>query len=146
GVVVLSRMQLGAPAALDYIKYENQPAGLALGSYPDGQPQERGLFHIPTPGSANTPAAPEVQVTINEWAAANSGSLLDPADGDADDWFELHNGGASLADLSGFTLTDDPLDPGKFVLPNGVVIPAGGYLLIWADEDTGQSTNGQLHA
>ena len=146
GVVVLSRMQLGAPAALDYIKYENQPAGLALGSYPDGQPQERGLFHIPTPGSANNPAAPEVQVTINEWAAANSGSLLDPADGDADDWFELHNGGASLADLSGFTLTDDALQPGKFVLPNGVVIPAGGYLLIWADEETGQSTNGQLHA
>ncbi|MDA7882196.1 lamin tail domain-containing protein, partial [Akkermansiaceae bacterium] len=33
------------------------------------------------------------QLKINEWMAANptAGSLLDPADGQADDWFELYN-------------------------------------------------------
>ena len=146
GVVALSRTQFGAPAVLDYLKYENQPADLAVGSYPDGQPQERSLFHIPTPRAANDLRAPPIQVTVNEWLAANSGSLLDPADGDADDWFELYNGGGIPADLSGFTLTDDPTKPSKFILPNGTTIPAGGYLFIWADEEPGQSTNGQMHA
>ncbi|MHC1768021.1 MAG: lamin tail domain-containing protein [Verrucomicrobiia bacterium] len=146
GVVVLSRLQLGAPAALDYIKFENQPPGVALGSYPDGQPQQRQLFHIPTPGAANNPGAPHVLVTINEWLAGNSGSILDPADGAADDWFELFNGGPGSVDLSGFTLTDDLARPDKFVLSNGTTIPAGGYLLVWADEQPEQSTNGQVHA
>jgi hypothetical protein len=136
---------LGVQVVLDYLKYEQLPAGLAFGSYPDGQPEERGLFHLPSPGTTNSLATPPIQVWINEWMASNSGWLLDPDDGDPDDWFELYNGGATTADLSAYTLTDDLLNPAKFMLPNGTSIPAGGLLLVWADEETGQSTNGTLH-
>jgi hypothetical protein len=34
-------------------------------------------------------------VRINEWMAANNGVVRDPADGNADDWFELYNTGAA---------------------------------------------------
>jgi hypothetical protein len=146
GAVALVRYQLGAPAVMDCLNYRNQPAGLSYGSYPDGQPQERRLFHLPTPGQTNTPGAPPIQVFINEWMASNTGVVLDPADNDADDWFELYNAGPAVVELSGYTLTDVLTNTTKFVLPNGTIIPAGGFLLVWADEEPGQATNGQVHA
>jgi hypothetical protein len=77
--------------------------------------------------------------------ASNTGLVLDPADHDADDWFELFNDGPAPINLSAFTLTDDPTDKGKYVIPNGTVIPAGGFLLVWADEEGSQTTPSQLH-
>lgn len=145
GIVVLSRMQTGLPAVLDYLAYHDLPAGKAWGSYPDDDPYSRQLFHLPTPGAVNNNGAPNLQVFINEWMASNNGAILDPADGDPDDWFELYNAGSTPADLSAFTLTDDLTHPEKARIPNGVVIPPGGYLLVWADEESGQTTNGQLH-
>src|SRR5204863_2291248 len=49
----------------------------------------------------------------------------------------------------GFTLTDDLREPGKWTIPSGTTIPARGFLLVWADNETFQNaTNlpGQLHA
>jgi hypothetical protein len=78
--------------------------------------------------------------------AANTSTLADPADGHFDDWFELYNAGNQAVDLSGYTLTDTTANPEKYVVPAGVIIPAGGFLLVWADEDSGQTrTNGDLH-
>ncbi len=146
GSVALVRRQLGSPAVIDHLDYRDLPARRAWGSYPDGDPFTRQLLHQPTPGAANNNAAPAVSVFINEWMAANNGAVPDPADGDPDDWFELFNAGTTAADLSAFTLTDDPARPDKFAIPPGTVIPPGGYLLVWADEEPGQSTNGTLHA
>lgn len=145
GAIALVRTQLGAPAVADYINYRAQPGGLSFGSYPDGQPRDRRLFHLATPGAANNPAAPPVQVFVNEWMAANDGAWLDPADEDPDDWFELYNAGATPVNLSAYTLTDTAADQAKFVIPNNTIIPAGGFLLVWADEEPGQSVPGQLH-
>jgi len=63
------------------------------------------------------------------------------------DWFELKNAGATAVDLSGWSVTDEPLLPAKFVLPAGTTIPAGGYLVILADglEEFNGSTS-YLHA
>jgi len=146
GALALVREQLGAPAVIDYINYRALPAGLSIGSYPDGQPQTRQLFHVPTAGGANDPGTLPIQVFINEWMASNSGVVLDPADDEPDDWFELYNAGAAPADLSAYTLTDDMSDKGQFVIPYGTVVPAGGFLLVWADEEPEQSTNGWVHA
>jgi hypothetical protein len=89
-------------------------------------------------------------VTINEWMADNppTSGLADPADGRFDDWFELHNTGSSAVDLGGFFLTDDALSPAAFPIPAGTVIPAGGYLLVWADGETSSQATVplQLHA
>ena len=74
---------------------------------------------------------------INEWLAENDGLYLDPADGNGDDWFEIYNPTASPADLSGWTLTDFSTTP--FTVPSGWSIPAGGFLLVWADNEPAQN-------
>ena len=78
-------------------------------------------------------------LVINEWMASNQSTLADPSDGSFDDWIELHNPGAIPADLSGWFLSDDPGNPFKFQIPDGFSIPAGGYLLVWADEELAQN-------
>lgn len=45
------------------------------------------------------------------------------------DWIELHNGGASPADVSGFAVRDKS-DTHSYVLPAGSVIPGGGYFIV----------------
>lgn len=52
------------------------------------------------------------------------------------DQIELHNAGPTPIDLAGKTLTDDPALPRKFVFPAGTSIPAGGYLVVYADAET----------
>jgi hypothetical protein len=72
-------------------------------------------------------------VFINEWMAANTATLADAADGDFDDWFELYNPNPTAADLSGYYLTDNVNQWNKSRIPDGTVIPAGGFMLVWAD-------------
>jgi hypothetical protein len=145
GYVVLSRMQQGVPAAIDYLKYEQLAVGRSFGSLPDGQPDTRRLMHYPTPGAANNPEALPLQVFVNEWMAANGQTLADPADQRFDDWFELYNASQQEADLSGYYLSDTLTNATQWLIPAGTVIPARGHLLIWADGDTGQNGLG-VHA
>ncbi len=144
GSVGLAGLQNGQPVVFDYISYEALPAARAYGAYPDGQAVLRQLFFTATPGAANNASPGPVSVFINEWMASNVSTIPDPDDGDYDDWFELYNAGAGAVDLSGYSLTDDLERPGQFVIPNGVTIPAGGYLLVWADSES--ADNGDLHA
>lgn len=146
GSVAIVRMQNQQPAVVDYLHYRGLTAAQSYGRYPDGHPQEKMTFATPTPGRTNNPASIPVTVVINEWMAANTRAVADPADGDFDDWFELFNPSALAADLGGFTLTDDPDDTDKFSIPPGTVIEPGGYLLVWADEENRQnSPGGDLH-
>ncbi len=63
----------------------------------------------------------------------------------AADWIELYNNGASAVSLLNWSLTDDGLIPAKWVLPN-LTIPAGGYLVIVADNlDLKDNPGGYLH-
>ena len=75
---------------------------------------------------------------------ANTGFLRDPADNDADDWFELYNPNSFAVDLGGYFLTDNLLNPRQFEIPSDgrYTIPPSGFLLVWADNETQQnSTN-----
>jgi hypothetical protein len=90
-------------------------------------------------------------VVINEWMADNAGpfGFADPADGLYQDWFELFNPNTNAVNLAGFFLTDNPSQPTKWQIPLGAIIPAQGFLLVWADNEPGQnatSANGHLHA
>ena len=80
---------------------------------------------------------------------ASNSTILDPQ-GDADDWIELKNTGTTAIDLSGMYLSDDRAEPKKWQFPAGTTIDAGGYLIIWADDDDGDSpglhTNFKLSA
>jgi hypothetical protein len=102
-------------------------------------------------------------IVINEVMAYNSGSVLnsdmqelgrmllesdddaavvgDVANvdvGDYGDWIELYNTSEEDVDLGGYFLSDTLKDPFKAELPEGLVVPAEGYLLIWADGYEGE--------
>jgi hypothetical protein len=80
-----------------------------------------------------------IPLVINEFIASNDSSALDPQD-QYDDWIEIYNFGSDAIDLAGMYLTDNLTVPDKWRIPddnpNATVIPAGGFLLIWADNDT----------
>jgi hypothetical protein len=151
GAVVLTRLLDGQPQILDYLNYAGVPANGSYGSVPDGQPFYRKEMFYPTPGSANNAASPPGVVYINEWMAANTSAsgIADPADGNYDDWFELYNPGSAPVDLGGYSLTDTLTNRLQYRIPNNgqYVISPGGFLLVWADNETGQnrSNRADLH-
>jgi hypothetical protein len=67
--------------------------------------------------------------------ASNTSTIADPQ-GEYDDWIELRNVTDSAVSLTGRYLSDEPNNPRKWQFPAGTTIPANGYLLVWADEDT----------
>ncbi len=95
----------------------------------------------------NTATAEWPPLRINEWMAGNTGSVRDPADNAADDWFEIYNPTATNVSLAGWSLTDKPNNPVRFIIPDGYTVPAGALRLVWADEQPEQNTPGspQLH-
>jgi len=146
GSVALSRTVNGSPQIVDYLNYRDVGTNRSYGTYPPGQASFRQTFAFPTPRGTNNPAAPPVTLFINEWMAANASFVRDPADQDFDDWFEIYNPTTNRVDLTGFSLTDDFTRPRKSVVPTGITLPPQGYLLVWADEEGGQTqTNGDLH-
>jgi hypothetical protein len=147
GSVALVRLQglPQQPAVVDYLDYVLLSPDRSFGLCPDGEPRRQRSFHVVTPGATNNPAVPTIQVTINEFMAGNN-TIPDPADGDFDDWFELYNAGATPVDLSGYTLTDNLTNSTKFLIPPGTIVPEKGFLLVRADQETGQNQpGGELH-
>jgi hypothetical protein len=87
----------------------------------------------------------ESGLLINEIMAANVTTVIDPDFGAFADWIEIYNPGEEAADLSHFTLTDDIRNPVRWSVPPDTIVPAGGYLLLWADgRDSGLHTNFRL--
>ncbi len=82
------------------------------------------------------------KIFINEFMAASKNVLADDA-GQFDDWIELYNDSTASIDLAGYYLTDNLNSPMKWAFPENCVIPAKGFLLIWADDG---SVPGALHA
>ena len=75
----------------------------------------------------------DAKVIISEVMAANTHTLLDPDYYNFSDWIELYNADSKAVDISGYKLSDKLNSP-KWTFPGGTVIPAHGYLLVWADE------------
>lgn len=71
------------------------------------------------------------QVVINEYSAANLNTITDNFT-DHNDWIEIYNGGSAIVDMSGYYLSDNPSEPRKWRLPQGYLIPAKGWRVIWA--------------
>jgi hypothetical protein len=76
---------------------------------------------------------------INEFMADNETTLEDPDEpGEFPDWIELYNPGPTPIHLSGKYLSDDLADPTKFSINANLTIPAGGFILFYADSDPEQ--------
>lgn len=142
GSVALVRLSNSIPTIIDHINYNVATPGRSYGDYPDGNVSGRKTFSILTPRGTNDPTGAFINVFINEWMAGNQTTLADPADGDYEDWLELYNADADPVDLSGYFLTDVLTNTTMWEFPEGTVIPGNGYMLVWADEDTGQNDPG----
>ncbi len=105
-----------------------------------------------TPGLANTremhlsleAEESDSPLILTEASSANRTYAPD-ADGACHDYVEIHNPSAQAIDLTGYCLTDDEADPGKWAFPQGATIPAGGYLLVYASGGAAGAA-GELHA
>ncbi len=89
--------------------------------------------------------APEL--FINEFLASNR-TVLEVAGDDASltgnypDWIEIYNPGPEDIDMGGRYLTDRLDNPTRFRIPQGVAVPARGFLVLYAD---GNPERGPLH-
>ncbi|MDH7503422.1 MAG: lamin tail domain-containing protein, partial [Verrucomicrobiota bacterium] len=103
-----------------------------------------------TASAAATPGAPNSGTTLlppfptlwlNELQAENSSGPTDNA-GEHDPWIELFNSGTNIANLGGCHLSDNLTNRFQFFIPNNgrYIIPPGGYLLVWADNEDGQNS------
>ncbi len=85
------------------------------------------------------------QVVINELSAANfAGGGTTDNYGEYEDWIELYNTSTTAVDISGYFLSDNDVEPMKWVIPAGISIPATSYLVIYAS-DRDEVSGGNLH-
>jgi regulation of enolase protein 1 (concanavalin A-like superfamily) len=118
---------------IDAVQFGAQANGISMGRFPDGAPEFR-LLAERTPGEANSPlwSSP---VVINEL-------MFNPLSGDDDDTYvELHNHSNEPVDLSDWRFVDGI----QFAIPEGTVLPAGGYLVVAANQQRLLSRYPQLN-
>lgn len=133
------------------------PAGQSWGRWPDGSGPFATL-EAPTPGQPNARPAPppdvvgppdagpdvpsppdagptDVSPGVVPPIVVNEIMARDPLGGE--DWAELYNLGTEPVDVGGFRVTDEPTDPIALweTLPAGLVVPAGGFLVLEARTD-----------
>ena len=84
------------------------------------------------------------QLFINEFMAENISTIEDPDEpgGAFEDWIEIYNGETNDVSLGGMYLTNDLANLTKWQYNGGYVIPAGGYVLFWADNEVSE---GEMH-
>ncbi len=84
------------------------------------------------------------QLYINEVVAVNDATIADNY-GEYDDWIEIYNAGGTAVNLAGYYISDDADNPTQWQIPatnsSLTTVPAGGYRLFWADNETAQGAN-----
>lgn len=94
----------------------------------------------------------DAQIRVNEYMSVNSTPALttdigiqDPDEpGTYPDWVELFNTEATDISLDGWYITDDDQDIYKHRLSAAAMVPAQGFLVLWADGDSTQGPNVHL--
>ncbi len=89
---------------------------------------------------------PITSVVVNEFMALNDSTRKNSL-GKYEDWVEIYNPFATNVNLSGWYLTDNASRLTKWQFPQhaAAVVPARGYLLVWADDKSYSVTNNELH-
>lgn len=83
------------------------------------------------------------KVIITEFMAINSNGLFDE-DSDRSDWLELHNNTDAALNLNGWYLSDNARNLKKWQFP-AVIIPKGGYLIVFASNKNRIDPTKTLH-
>ncbi len=129
--------------------HQNQPGssditfGLQLDATYSG-----GFLAAATPGqpnsiAANLPAFPPLW--LNE---VQAGNVTGPTNnvGAHTPWVELYNAGSNAMSLAGYYLSDNYTNLTRWAFPANVSIPSNGYLVVWCDGQTNQTTALAPHA
>ena len=126
-------------ALVDAVGYGPQVEGVSQGRLPDGSAILADFVASASPGASNYVVTYSGAV-LNEVCALNQ-TILTNAAGHTPDWVELFNPGASPFSLAGFRLGKSADAGSAWPFPAGALVPAGGYLLVWFDNDRPASTN-----
>ncbi|HTD65020.1 MAG TPA: lamin tail domain-containing protein [Candidatus Limnocylindria bacterium] len=89
------------------------------------------------------PNAPEADVIITEFMAANTRTLADE-DGDYSDWIEIHNTGAVALNLNGWRLTDNRNNLTKWTFPS-TNIAGQAFMIVYASGKDRHTPGRPLH-
>lgn len=116
---------MNAPVVQYYLYAENANAGIFS--------PERAEHEFYTLQAEAAPISYQ-QVVINELMATNTATTQDPT-GEFADWIELYNNTTAPINMSGIYLSDDAANLQKWYFPLGTIIPANGFLIVWADQD-----------
>jgi large repetitive protein len=131
-------------AMIDEYTFGAQELDVSEGRETDGSDNWVTLS-TPSPGLTNyTQPSIAGELQLNEFMASNATTYADE-NGEFDDWIEIYNGTDTAIDLGGYFITDDLVTTDKWQIPTGdsaTIIPAGGYLILWADKEPDQ---GVLH-
>jgi hypothetical protein len=103
---------------------------------------------LATPGASNSvatvlPAFPSLW--LNEAQAENLSGPVDNA-GQHKPWVELFNAGTNAISLAGYYLSPNYTNLSAWAFPANASVPAGGFLLVWCDTQTNQTTSATLHS
>ncbi|MDB6113049.1 MAG: CotH protein [Pedosphaera sp.] len=120
--------------------------GLTITTNP--APMTLPLLAAATPAAANSvtatlPAFPAVW--LNE---LQTGNVTGPTNnfGARVPWVELYNPGTNALSLTGLCLSDNYSNLTRWAFPANVSVPANGFLVVWCDGQTNQSTSTSPHA
>ena len=139
--------EVNAAGAIDW-QYQDGDDGLAAGS---GGNDGRLYQGDSLPLDPNNPAGGALDAMFRApWysaayvqAASGETTLATSATIEKDrDWFEIYNSGTSAVSLGGMYLTTSASNPTMYEIPaaDNVSVPAGGYLVFYADGETSSTT------
>lgn len=106
-----------------------------------------GNVAIATPGAANSIRAslpPIPPVWLNEIQPLNLNGIVDNFN-EREPWVELYNSGTNTISLTGFYLSDNLTNLLKWAFPLGTTIPPAGFLIVFLDGETAESTPATPH-
>ena len=126
-----STITISSGKTLFYIYAENNQAGIF-----SPQRAEMDTYEI------ITKPLEDKDLVINEFLASNVSTVTDQ-NGEYDDWIELYNNSDGVISLNNIYLSDSYSDLYKWKFPDNVTIPAGGFIIVWADDNNSQTG---LHA
>lgn len=107
-------------STIDTVTFSAQARDVSQGRLPDGAASLASFPGTASPGYANWLPSP---VRINE--------VLAHAASPFEDAIELCNTGTTAVDIGGWWLSDDLLEPMKFQIPAGTILPAGGFAVFY---------------
>jgi len=122
------------------------PANPDINSWGEKDSWRASAFYGGSPGWDDTGIIPEPgSVVINE--------VLAHAHADASDWIELCNTTGEAINIGGWFLSDTDSDPSaalgtgltKYEIADGTVIGAGGYIVLYEDQDFGNPADPGCH-